>query len=183
MKYKYHMGGSFTPQNKEYLTRETILGIDIPCPFERDSEKDAMKDGFLTYRFGFDDALNEPVIFVFEKEGFAVDKDDSGQKCLKVWPVGNMIKVLTHKEFVEKGGYIFNFPEPMICQLPVSDEELTDDQIVEEIGKWREKSKNTSWNIEDYKIKASFKELFPDLKSEDKLVYVDNDSYGIEKIG
>lgn len=68
-KYRYFMFGTFYP------TDGNTYDIMIPSPFIRDSKKEAMADGYFAYRFALIDESTEPVIVIFEKEGFNVATD------------------------------------------------------------------------------------------------------------
>ncbi len=171
-KYRYMMSGSFVPENKKVFPENcdpALLGIDIPAPYNRDSEKEAMQDSHFSYRFGVRDG--EVVILVYPREEWEPAEDKEGRKYLHTWTVGEPVTYYKYKKFKELGGLIFAYPNGAICKA------IT----LEELNKWHEETKDFSWNAEDYVIEADFNKLFPSLTEEEKPVYIDNEAYFIKE--
>ena len=179
MKYRYMMSGSFTPEKYEYIhdgTDHRLLCIEIPAPYSRDSENEAMADGALTYRFV--SVEGEVLIAVYPGEGFEAAVDDNGRKCLNVWTKGYPFHFYNYDEFKKLGGMIYEMPCSMISSIPEPDE-LSEEEIVAQLEEWRQETEATSWNAGDYEVKVVFTELFTSLTPEDKPVYIDNEAYCI----
>ena len=147
-KYRYFMSGMFCGTDGEEYE------INIPSPFLRDSESEAMADGSFGYRFLWDDTINKPVIVVFEKENFAVVKEN-GQRYLNQWVEGNSLKIYSFDEFKKEGGYIRKL-KPEIKGSGYIDG-------------------NTDYLDTD----KTFVDIFPNMQKQ-KLYYVDNEAYYIE---
>ncbi len=177
MRYRYYTGGSFVPEHYENIHKETdntMLCIDIPAPYSHNSEKEALIDGALAYRFVCVDG--EVKIAVYPGEDFEAITDGYGKKDLAIWLKGYPIHFYSYEEFKALGGIIFELPNSMIFKLP---ENVREDELIAELEKWKQESETITWNAKDYEVKATFNELFPGLKPEDKPVYIDNDSYSI----
>jgi len=98
-KYRYVMGGMFTPTDGEEYD------ISIPSPFLYDSEDEAMKDSSFGYRFAWLSDANGPEILIYKRENFEVIVEGD-EKHIKTWVEGNVIKTYTFEEFKAAGGYI-----------------------------------------------------------------------------
>lgn len=177
MKYRYLMYGSFTPNEYKYKhtsTDHNMLSIEIPAPFSHDTEKEAMQDGHLAYRFI---SLNkEVVIAVYANEGFTVNADTKGRKHLKTWVEGEMICSYTYAQFKAMGGRIYEIPNSMMCCLP---DDLDENEALEKIEEWDSKTGTVPVDLKDYETEATFTELFPRLSEESKPIYIDNEAYAI----
>lgn len=167
MKYRYVMCGSFTPGEYRFKYKNTIhdiLSIDVPAPFSHDTEKEAMQDGHLAYRFI---PLNkEVVIAVYANEGFTVNTDAKGRKHLKTWVEGEMICSYTYDQFKTMGG-TYEIPSSMMCSLPDGLEEM------------ESKANSASEDPNYYETDITFAELFQMLSEESKPIYIDNEAYAI----
>lgn len=130
--------------------------INIPSPFLHDTKDDAMKDGNFGYRFALLNESKGPEIIIYEKENFKVieDKDD---KYLKQWVEGNVLKTYTFEEFRKEKGYI-----------RILKQELKGSGYIDG---------NTDFLDTD----KTFKDVFPNMQKQ-KLYYIDNEAYYIEKI-
>lgn len=177
MRYRYLMYGSFTPNEYKYKYTNTdhdMLSIEIPAPFSHDTEKEAMQDGHLAYRFI---SLNkEVVIAVYANEGFTVNADTKGRKYLKTWVEGEMICSYTYAQFKAMGGRIYEIPNSIMCCLP---DDLDENEALEKIEEWDSKTGTVPVNLQDYETDTTFTELFPMLTERDKAVYIDNEAYAI----
>lgn len=156
-KYRYLMHGIFEP------TDGNTYEINIPSPFIRDSEVEAVADEWsFTYcfmqidkpvlpEFAQIDSSDEPVIVVFEKEGFNV----TGRRCL-TWVEEKISGTYTFEQFKKMGGYIRMLkPE---CK-----------------GK-------LSRDLDDFiPTKKTFADVFPNIKP-DRLYYIDDKAYSIEEV-
>lgn len=179
MKYRYMMSGSFSPEKYKYIhegTDHSLLCIDIPAPYARNSENEAKKDGQLSYRFV--SVEGEVLIAVYPGEDFEVATDDNGRKCLNTWAKGRPFHFYNYDGFKKLGGMVYEMPESMIYRVP---EDLNEDEIIARLEEQINNTKETSWNVGDYESKATFNELFPSLTPEDNPVYIDDEAYCISK--
>ena len=177
MKYRYIMNGTFTPRQYEYRhkgTDQRILCIGIPSPYSHDSESEAMKDERFSYRFVASEGGVR--IAVYPGEDFKVDIDKNGRKCFKTWTIGNPLHYYNYEEFKALGGIIYEMPGSMMCSLP---DGLSEDEMIARLETWKSETMSASWKISDYETDASFDELFPDLTSEDRPIYIDDEAYFI----
>lgn len=174
MKYRYVMCGSFTPGEYRFKHKNTIhdiLSIDVLAPFSHDTEKEAMQDGHLAYRFI---PLNkEVVIAVYANEGFTVNTDAKERKHLKTWVEGEMICSYTYSLLLKINNEI---PSSMMCCLP---DDLNEKESIEKIEEWGSKAAAVPVNLKDYETDTTFTELFPMLSGKDNPVYIDNEAYTV----
>lgn len=181
MKYRYIASGTFTPEKYECIhkgTKRDFLCIEIPSPFSYKNENEAMKDDSFSHRFVFADG--EVKIAVYPGEDFEVDKDTNGRKYLKTWVKGKPFHFYNFEEFKTLGGMIFEMPSDMICRMPETDS-LSEDELVSKLEIWQSETRSISWNAKDYETNATFADLFPSLKPEDKPIYIDDEAYYIVK--
>lgn len=148
-KYRYFIYGAFEP------TDGNSYEINIPSPFIRNSKEEAMADGHFAYRFAQIDESDEPVIVIFEKEGFKATTDEKGRRCLNTWVEGETIGTYTFEQFKKQGGYIRMLkPE---CK-----------------GKF-------CLDLDDFiPTEKTFADVFPNIKPQ-KLYYIDDEAYSIEE--
>jgi len=148
-KYRYFMNGMFDP------TDGNTYEIDIPSPFIRDSKEEAMADGHFAYRFAQIDESDEPVIVIFEKEGFKATTDEKGRRCLDTWAERKIIGFYTFERFKKRGGYIRMLkPE---CK-----------------GKF-------CLGVDDFiPTEKTFADVFPNIEPQ-RLYYIDDEAYLIEE--
>lgn len=187
MKYRYMMGGSFRPQNMEYLKDDIVLMIDVPCPYARDTEEEARKDSCYAYRFGFDgehgvdSVTGEPVILVFPGSNWEGKEDNDGNKYIIERTEGSPVASITYDEFKSNGGIIYTAPPGMVWPpAGVDINSFTEEEIIEGMKKWTEETKDAKWDSKDYEVHATFKELFPAFDIGMKPVYIDDESYCIQ---
>jgi len=181
MKYRYMLSGTFTPEKYECIhkgTERDFLCIEIPSPFSYKNENEAMKDDSFSYRFVFVDG--EVKIAVYPGEDFEVNKDANGRKCLKTWVKGEPFHFYNFEEFKTLGGMIHEMPSDMIFHISETDN-LSEDELISKLEAWKSETKSTSWDEKDYETNATFTDLFPSLKPEDKPIYIDNEAYYIVK--
>ena len=156
--YRYFMGGSFSPANKDY-DNGFGLGINVPSPFAHETEAEAMKDENFAYRFS--GSKGNVVIKVYPSEDCKSAVDSNGRKCLSIWTTGEPFAEYDYDEFKELGGYIFTYREgEPLKGLP---EGFPNAPVVEE-GK---------------EIEVTFNELFPDGVEKG---YIDNESYIVREV-
>lgn len=149
-KYRYFMSGMFAPTDgNEYE-------INIPSPFLYDSETEVMKDENFGYRFIYLGGDTEPILVIYEKEKFEVI-ENNGEKYLKQWVEGNVVKTYTYKEFKEANGYM-RMLKPECKGLGFIDG-------------------NTDFVDTD----KTFEDVFPNMQKQ-KLYYIDSEAYYIEEI-
>lgn len=147
-KYKYIMIGMFDGTDGD------SYDIQIPSPFIRDTEKEAIKDGRLGYRFLLVGTV--PCLVCFTKENFEGYTNEDGYKGLKAWIEGDEVDVYDFDKFQNVGGKIRRFKDS-------SEEKVViDDNDFEETRK-------------------TFIDIFPNMQSE-KLYYVDSHGYKISEI-
>ena len=180
MKYRYMMDGSFTPEKHKYVyesTNREVLCISIPAPFARDSEREAMRDGNIVYRFVSVDGKVK--IAVYPGENFEVCEDSKGNKGLNIWTVGDIFHYYDYEEFKSLGGMIYELPACAMCTLPT---DLSKEELMAKFDEFKDKIVSEPWNVEDYLVDVTFDELFPSLKPEDKPVYIDDEAYSIDEV-
>lgn len=139
-----------------YPTDGEEYEINIPSPFSYETEGEAKRDGNFGYRFILLDETKGPEIIVYENEKSEV-LEENGKKYLKTWVEGNVIKTYSFEEFKEAGGYI-RMLKP----------ELKGRGFIDG---------NTDFVDTD----KSFKDVFPNMQKQ-KLYYIDDEAYFIEKI-
>ena len=115
-----------------------------------------MADGHLGYRFALLDNTIGPQLLVFERERFEV-KTKNGRKYLRDWVEGQVVKSYTFEEFTEAGGYIRLLkPGIRVTGFIDADTDFLDTD-------------------------RTFRDVFPHMQ-EQKLYYVDDEAYRIEKL-
>lgn len=130
--------------------------INIPFPYVRHTEMEAICDGYAAYRFILFDEETGPEICIFEGEDFkVVDKDN--QKYLKIWPKGNCLKSYNFNEFQKIGGTIRMLKPKLKMEAYING--------------------NTDYINTD----KTFKDIFPNMKKA-KLYYIDSCTYNIKEI-
>lgn len=130
--------------------------INIPFPYVRNTEVEAMCDGYAAYRFILFDEETGPEICIFEGEDFkVVDKDN--QKYLKIWPKGNCLKSYNFNEFQKIGGTIRMLKPKLKMEAYING--------------------NTDYINTD----KTFKDIFPNMQKA-KLYYIDSCAYNIKEI-
>lgn len=150
MKYQYIMCGMVDPTNGE------LYEINIPSPFLYDSEEEAKHDSGLSYRFCMLDKNEGPLVVIFGGEDYEL-AEENGQKYLKTWVTGNVLKTYTYDEFKAAGGYIRKLkPEFKNCGFIDSDTDFLDTD-------------------------ETFTDIFPNIVG-GKLYYIDNEAYCIMPI-
>lgn len=130
--------------------------INIPSPFLHDSEDEAMADSQFGYRFLLLDDVVGPQIVIFEREKYNFGKEND-KKYINQWVEGSAIKSYTFEEFKEVGGYI-RMLKPEIKgtgYIDASTDFLDTDK--------------------------SFRDVYPNMQKQ-KLYYIDNEAYYIEKV-
>jgi hypothetical protein len=95
------MSGMFT--SEQGRTYE----IDIPSPYIRNSEKEAMGDGGFGYRF-IPNENGKPIIGIYSSEEFELAEN---KQSLAIWVVGNPIATYDWETFRVNGGYIRKLKE------------------------------------------------------------------------
>ena len=149
-KYRYFMSGMFIPTDgNEYE-------INIPSPFLYNSKDETMNDERFGYRFICLNGDTEPILVIFEDEKFEVIEDD-GEKYLKQWVEGNVVKTYTYKEFKDANGYM-RMLKPECKGLGFIDG-------------------NTDFVDTD----KTFTDVFPNI-CKNKLYYIDSEAYYIEEV-
>lgn len=151
MKYRYMSSGSFTPKKYEYHCD----GADqrfLCVDIPSPYLHDSEGEAMKDEQFAYRFVADEGGvrIAVYPAEDFKVDMDENGKKCLKTWVVGQPFHYYDYEEFKALGGKIYEMPAA--C---------------------------AKWESSDYETDVSFNELFPDLTSKDKPIYIDNEAYFI----
>lgn len=150
MKYQYIMSGIFFGTDGEEYE------INIPFPYVRNTEVQAMCDGRSAYRFILFDEETGPELCIFEGEDFKViDKDN--QKYLKIWPKGNCLRSYNFNEFQKIGGTIRMLKPKLKMEAYING--------------------NTDYINTD----KTFKDIFPNMQKA-KLYYIDSCAYNIKEI-
>ncbi len=179
MKYRYIMSGTFHP--KAYTPEHdnvygNFLGIDIPSPFERNSEEDAEKDHTFAYRFAKKDG--EVVIIIYAKEEVNLKTDENGEKYITVQAKGRTNLVYTYEAFKSLGGVIYEMPKEAVLPLPSN---VSEKEALEAAEEWMKETEGFEWSVTDYEINETFDDLFPGL-DENEHIYIDDEAYYILEI-
>lgn len=150
MKYQYVVSGIFSGTDGEEYE------INIPFPYVRNTEVQAMCDGHSAYRFILFDEDTGPELCIFEGEDFrAVNEGD--QKYLKIWVKGNCLKSYNFDEFQKIGGTIRMLKPELKAVAYING--------------------NTDYISTD----KTFKDAFPNMQKM-KPYYIDNCAYDIKEI-
>lgn len=152
-KYRYFMSGMFEPTDGE------MYEINIPSPHVYDSEKEALQDDGLGYRFILLDEETGPIIVIYENEKFKLNED---KKSLNVWVTGNVIASYTFDEFTATNGY-------MRVLKPERNREKVNNGFIHIDG-----------STDFLTTSKTFKDIFPNMEKQ-KLYYIDSEAYYIEE--